>query len=135
MDSPFANRLFRITFVAAGIYNLAFGLWAVLWPMAFFDMFAIERPRYPGIWACLGMVVGVYGLLYLLAAWRLETAWPAIAVGLLGKVLGPIGMVMSFSDDWPQRLGCSVFGTISSGGCRLGCFCCAAQRLGGRSFP
>ena len=24
---------------------------------------------------------------------------------LLGKVLGPIGMVMSFSDDWPRRLG------------------------------
>jgi hypothetical protein len=51
------------------------------------------------------MVVGVYGLLYLHAAWRLESAWPIIAVGLLGKILGPIGMAMSFSDDWPRRLG------------------------------
>ena len=51
------------------------------------------------------MVVGVYGLLYWHAAWKLETAWPIIAVGLLGKVLGPIGMVTSFSDDWPRRLG------------------------------
>jgi len=51
------------------------------------------------------MVVGVYGLLYLHAAWRLETAWPIIAVGLLGKVLGPVGMAASFSDDWPRRLG------------------------------
>ena len=105
MTGPFADRLFRITFALAGCYNLAFGLWAAVWPLAFFQLFEIPPPRYPGIWACLGMVVGVYGLLYWHAAWKLETAWPIIAVGLLGKVLGPIGMVTSFSDDWPRRLG------------------------------
>jgi hypothetical protein len=105
MTGPFANRLFRIAFVAAGVYNLAFGLWAAIWPHAFFELFAIGTPRYPSIWACLGMVIGVYGLLYLHAAWKLETAWPIIAVGLLGKVLGPIGMAMSQSNDWPRRLG------------------------------
>ncbi len=105
MTGPFADRLFRITFALAGCYNLAFGLWAAVWPLAFFHVFSIPPPRYPGIWACLGMVVGVYGLLYWHAAWKLEAAWPIIAVGLLGKVLGPIGMVTSFSDDWPRRLG------------------------------
>jgi small multidrug resistance pump len=105
MTGPFAERLFRIAFVLAGCYNLAFGLWAAVWPLAFFQLFDVPLPRYPGIWACLGMVVGVYGLLYWHAAWKLETAWPIIAVGLLGKVLGPIGMVMSFGDDWPRRLG------------------------------
>ncbi len=105
MTGPFADRLFRITFTLAGCYNLAFGLWAALWPLAFFQLFEIAPPRYPGIWACLGMVVGLYGLLYWYAAWKLEAGWPIIAVGLLGKVLGPIGMVMSFSHDWPRRLG------------------------------
>src|SRR5262245_56806983 len=105
MTGPFADRLFRIAFAVAGIYNLAFGLWAGFWPLAFFQRFEIAPPRYPGIWECLGMVVGVYGLLYLHAAWKLETAWPIIAVGLLGKVLGPIGMAMSIGDDWPRRLG------------------------------
>lgn len=105
MTGPFADQLFRIAFATAGIYNLAFGLWAGFWPLAFFQLFEIAPPRYPGIWACLGMVVGVYGLLYLHAAWKLETAWPIIAVGFLGKVLGPIGMVTSFSDEWPRRLG------------------------------
>ena len=105
MTGPFADRLFRITFALAGCYNLAFGLWAAVWPLAFFQLFEIPPPRYPGIWACVGMIVGVYGLLYWCAAWKLEAAWPIIAVGLLGKVLGPIGMVMSFSDDWPRRLG------------------------------
>ncbi len=50
------------------------------------------------------MVVGVYGLLYWYAAWRLDAAWPIIAVGLLGKTLGPIGMAFSIGDDWPRRL-------------------------------
>jgi hypothetical protein len=105
MTGPFADRLFRIAFALAGCYNLAFGIWAGFWPLSFFDLLDLAPPRYPGIWACLGMVVGVYGLLYLHAAWKLETAWSIIAVGLLGKVLGPIGMVLSFSDEWPRRMG------------------------------
>lgn len=105
MTGPFADRLFRIAFVAAGIYNLAFGLWAAILPLSFFEMFAIPTPRYPGIWACLGMVVGLYGLLYLHAAWKLESAWPIIAIGLAGKLLGPIGMALSSDVDWPRRVG------------------------------
>jgi hypothetical protein len=105
MTGPFADRLFRIAFALAGCYNLAFGLWAALFPLALFAIFDLPPPRYPGIWACLGMVVGLYGFLYLHAAWKLETAWPIIAVGFLGKVLGPLGMLMSFGDDWPRRLG------------------------------
>jgi hypothetical protein len=105
MTGPFADRLFRVAFALAGFYNLAFGLWAAVFPLAVFATFDLSPPRYPGIWACLGMVVGVYGFLYLHAAWKLEMAWPIIAVGLLGKVLGPIGMMMSFGDDWPRRLG------------------------------
>jgi hypothetical protein len=105
MTGPFADRLFRIAFALAGLYNLAFGLWAALFPHAFFTIFDLPPPRYPGVWACLGMVVGVYGFLYLHAAWKLKTAWPIIAIGLLGKILGPIGMLTSFSDDWPRRLG------------------------------
>ena len=85
MTGPFATRFFRIIFVLAGCYNLAFGLWAALWPLQFFSLFALCPPRYPAIWACLGMVVGLYGLLYLHAAWKPENGWPIIAVGLLGK--------------------------------------------------
>lgn len=89
LNSP---RLYRIVFILAGVYNLAFGLWAGFFPLEFFRLLDLEPPRYTGIWACLGMVVGVYGLLYLQAARDLEHARPVIAIGLLGKVLGPVGM-------------------------------------------
>lgn len=105
MTGPFATRIFRIIFILAGFYNLTFGIWAALRPLDFFHLFQIPAPLYPQIWGCLGMVVGVYGLLYWYAAWKPERARAIIAIGLLGKVLGPIGMIISFSDTWPRRLG------------------------------
>ncbi len=95
---------YRIVFGLAAMYNLAFGLWSGFAPDAFFDLFRLTRPLYPSIWACLGMVVGTYGLGYAYAALRLDRAAPFIAIGLVGKVLGPIGWVLTVrSGEWPVR--------------------------------
>ena len=95
---------YRIVFGLAALYNLAFGLWAGFAPYAFFDFFHLRPPLYPSIWSCLGMVVGTYGLAYGYAALRLDRAAPFIAIGLLGKVLGPIGWVLTVrSGEWPVR--------------------------------
>lgn len=93
--TEFGARVYRFVFGAAAAYNIAFGLWAALAPQAFFDLFRLDAPRYPAIWACLGMVVGLYGAGYAYAAWRLDRAFPFIAIGLAGKVLGPIGWVIA----------------------------------------
>src|SRR5213594_4293625 len=95
---------YRIVFGLAAVYNLAFGLWAGLAPDAFFDLFHLRQPLYPSIWSCLGMVVGTYGLGYAYAALHLERARPFIVIGLLGKVLGPLGWVVTVrSGEWPVR--------------------------------
>lgn len=70
-------------------------MWAVLAPRGLFDLFRLAEPRYPAIWSTLGMVLGLYGLLYAYAALHLDRARPIIAVGLLGKVLGPIGWILA----------------------------------------
>lgn len=80
---------------AAGIYNLIWGASVVLFPSAQFEYFNMPQPLYPGIWQCVGMIVGVYGLGYWWASRDPFTHWPIIAVGLLGKVLGPIGFIES----------------------------------------
>jgi hypothetical protein len=98
MPGDLRAKIYRIVFTAAAIYNVAFGLWAALFPRAFFNLFDLDTPRYPAIWACLGMVVGLYGVVYAYAAWRLDRAAPLIAIGLAGKVLGPIGWVMAVRD-------------------------------------
>ena len=100
----YSSRVYRLVFTAAAAYNILFGLWASLFPRAFFRIFRLATPQYPGIWACLGMVVGLYGVGYAYAAWRLDRAFPFIAIGLAGKVLGPIGWVLSVTNgELPAR--------------------------------
>ena len=52
-------------------------------------------PRYPQIWQCVGMIVGVYGVGYAIAAEAPFQHWPIVLVGLLGKVFGPIGFLFA----------------------------------------
>jgi len=77
--------------MAAALYNVAWGALVVGFPRAPFRWARMEAPTYPEVWQCLGMVVSVYGLLYLVAALDPLGQWPVVAVGLLGKVLGPLG--------------------------------------------
>ena len=81
--------------VAAGIYNIIFGALAVIWPNSFFEMADMEVPRYPFLWQCIGMIVGVYGLGYLAASRDPIRHWPIVMVGLLGKIFGPIGFLQA----------------------------------------
>jgi hypothetical protein len=102
--TPYRTALYRLIFAAAAVYNIAFGLWAALTPQSFFALFDLAPPLYPAIWACLGMVVGLYGLGYAYAAAYIDRATPFIAIGLLGKLLGPIGWVLTVSrGEWPMR--------------------------------
>jgi hypothetical protein len=97
-------RVYRSIFTLAAAYNALFGVWAGLFPHSFFTLFDLDAPRYPSIWACLGMVVGVYALAYAYVAWDPGRGTPFIAVGLLGKVLGPLGWLGAVaSGELPPR--------------------------------
>ena len=115
-------QVYRLIFTLAGVYNIAFGLWAALFPHAVFRLLDLGVPSHPGIWACVGMVVGLYGLVYLQVAFtdparrrsalvigtrRVEYDFTRflIALGLLGKILGPIGFVLAVrSRELPARM-------------------------------
>lgn len=77
--------------VAAAVYNLAWGAWVVLDPGALFRLTGLPAPLYPQLWQCVGMIVAVYGVGYAVAATAPLRHWPIVLVGLLGKLLGPIG--------------------------------------------
>jgi hypothetical protein len=65
------RRFHRAIFLLAGIYNILWGMYAALDPQWLFRFAGMEPQNYPEIFACLGMVIGLYGLLYL------EVASPA----------------------------------------------------------
>jgi uncharacterized membrane protein HdeD (DUF308 family) len=95
-----------VVLVMAGIYNLLFGAWVVLFPQHIFVMLEMEPPLYGFLWQCVGMIVGVYGIGYLTAARKPLRHWPIVLVGLLGKIFGPIGFLQTaIAGDIPWAFG------------------------------
>lgn len=77
--------------ISAGVYNILWGAVTVFFPRFYFSFSNMPDTNYPEIWQCVGMIVGVYGIGYIIAAFDPYKHWPIILVGLLGKILGPIG--------------------------------------------
>jgi hypothetical protein len=80
----------------AGIYNLIWGAWVVIFPLHFFQLVGMPDPEPVLIWQGMGMVIGVYGLGYWWASTDPVRHWPIVAVGFLGKIFGPAGFVMNY---------------------------------------
>jgi hypothetical protein len=98
------RRFHRALFCAAGVYNIGWGIYAALDPQWLFRFARMPLLNYPQIFACLGMVVGLYGILYIEVARVPERGWLLAAVGMAGKILGPIGLAgLIFTGAWPAR--------------------------------
>lgn len=86
----------KTTLLLAAVYNVAWGLTVVIAPRTTLRWCGFSDPvRYPEVWQCIGMIVGVYGIGYAIAAFNPIRHWPIVLVGLLGKVFGPIGMALA----------------------------------------
>jgi len=96
------RSLHRATFTAAGVYNIAWGLYSAVDPQWLFRFSGLPLQNHPEIFACLAMVIGLYGVLYLEVARLPERGFLLAAVGLVGKVLGPIGLArLIWIGQWP----------------------------------
>jgi hypothetical protein len=100
------RRWHRAVFVAAGVYNIGWGIYSALDPQWLFRFAGMPLANHPQIFACLGMVIGLYGVLYLEVARVPERGFLLAAVGLAGKLLGPIGLVsLLWTGAWPLAAG------------------------------
>jgi len=74
----------------AGLYNLGYCLLLTFYPSETFHW--LGMPQTPDIMIrCIGMMVGVYALCYWIAGSDPMKYWPLVAVGIVGKTLGPLG--------------------------------------------
>ncbi len=94
MPAP-SPKWMSVVLVLAGVWNVAWGTWVILFPTLSFAHSGVARPDvpllYPQLWQCIGMVVGVYGVAYALAARDPARNWAIVFVGLLGKLFCPLG--------------------------------------------
>ncbi len=90
----------------AFLYNVGFGFWVVIFPAQAFELFNMPVPEYLYLWQTVGMIVGVYGIGYAIAALNEIRHFPIVLVGLLGKIFGPIGFVFTWlNGDIPLAFG------------------------------
>ncbi|MFT4579816.1 MAG: small multidrug resistance pump [Nitrospinales bacterium] len=102
-------RKIQITLRLAAIYNLFWGTLAVLFPIQSFEALGMTPPLYPQLWQCIGMIVGVYGIGYWLAAQNPLVHWPIVLVGFLGKIFGPIGFAIAIiNEELPLNFGVHI---------------------------
>ncbi len=98
--------------LAAGLYNIVWGAAMVLAPIWTLKLLGVSPPTtelWPQLWACIGMIVGVYGLGYMIAARDPARHWPIVLVGLVGKVFGPIGFVdAALRGQLPWSMGVTI---------------------------
>jgi small multidrug resistance pump len=94
-----AQRLgrYRPWFYAAALYNLLWGAGMSLFPAGYFQIVGMPAPNYPALWQVVGMFVLVYAPGYWWVARQPVRHRHLVVIGLLGKLLGPLGFVGSFA--------------------------------------
>lgn len=100
----------RLILRLAAVYNILFGLYAIMFPNHYFEWCGMNLPNYPQLWQCIGMIIGVFGLGYWIASYDPLKHWPIVLIGLLAKVFGPIGFLLSIGQGIiPWKFGAIIF--------------------------
>jgi len=81
-----------ILFVA-GVYSILWGISVVLFPDFWFRLGSLEMPNYLQLWQFFGVYSISMGIGYLIAFTNPLRHWPIVLIGLIGKVLAPIGFL------------------------------------------
>lgn len=96
-DPPALRRRYGPWLRAAALYNLAWGALNVVAPGAIFAVLRMPSPTYPPLWQVVGMFVLLYGLAYWWAAGDPLRHRHLVAIGLLGKIAGPLGFAWALT--------------------------------------
>jgi hypothetical protein len=103
-------RIYRRWFLAAAVYNVAWGLVVLTFPQALLHLADIHDRRAAPLVGVIGMLVGVYGYGYYLLARNPLRYAPFIWIGLAGRR----------SDQWGSS---GVRSRVQCRGASAGCVC------------
>lgn len=84
--------------IAAGVYHLLFAVWVNFWPNLYFDWIGCDRPNHPVMWRGLGLLSGVFGLGFLIAARSPIRHWPIVLIGFIKFNFVLVALVMALID-------------------------------------
>ncbi|MFL5728247.1 MAG: alkyl hydroperoxide reductase [Cytophagaceae bacterium] len=98
------EKFYRIFFACAALYNIFWGIVIILYPALPFALAEITPLNYPFLMSGIGMFVGVYGYGYWVVSREPRRYPQLVVIGLMGKVLGPVGWAYHvYLDSVPLR--------------------------------
>jgi drug/metabolite transporter (DMT)-like permease len=96
VDVPTLTR-YRPWFLAAALYNVAWGAFVVLSPRAMLEWIGVEPPAVIALWQVVGAMVLAFAPAYW---WASRDPWGhrhIILIGLVGKLIGVAGFACAFA--------------------------------------
>lgn len=99
-------RWHSIALAVASLQCLIWGIFIILWPQRSSLSYGLAKPPTDMfLWQGTGLVIFLFGFGYGLASTNPRQHWGIVLVGLLSKVLGPIGMSWAvLQQDVPARV-------------------------------
>ncbi len=99
-------RWMRLALVSAGVYHILFGIWTVSCPFHVFDFLSLARPIHPTLWRTLGLISGMLGLAFLIAAKDPVRHWLTVLFGACKFLTATFIVLASISaKDLPSNSG------------------------------
>ena len=96
MSSETLSRWLPVSLMLSGIHSIIWGCFIVLLPAAAAEMYGLtETPHDLFLWQGTGLVLVLFGSGYTIAASNPYQHWVVVLIGLLAKVLGPIGILVA----------------------------------------
>jgi len=89
-------RWLKICLQIASVQCLIWGLFIILFPSLSSTVYGFSRPpQQLFLWQGMGLIIFLFGIVYMIAATNPRQHWAVVLMGLLAKFLGPIGMLWS----------------------------------------
>lgn len=99
----------RPWFLAAAVYNLAWGTWVILAPGSYFGLIGMVPPTVLPIWQVVGMFVLLWAPAYWWAARHPDRYGHLVLLAFAGKILGPIGFAFGLvTGSLPAAFGITI---------------------------
>lgn len=96
MSSETLSCWLPVSLMLSGIHSITWGCFIVLLPGPAADVYGLaETPHDLFLWQGTGLVIVLFGTGYAIAASNPYQHWVVVLIGLLAKVLGPIGMLVA----------------------------------------
>lgn len=90
----------KYVLLVAATYNFLWAGLAICIPTQMLAWFGLQASTTEAVfWQCIGMIVGVFGVGFLIAATNPYRHWPIVLVGFLGKLFGVIGFAVALSSS------------------------------------